>query len=1027
MNEPVFDFSATLSATVNGPGFNSNHEDPYHMRLTLQQLPYDCPDPSFEFRDPSDVLERVFVTPYKAARSYENELRVDSEPLPNEVLHTEDVELSMTRHDFLTTEPAESEDQADKHTPPEDLGLLQGPCDNESSQSSCFNLRIEVQHAITHAWKFDTLKFSVSESQDTPRHLVGAPGEALNCEELRYLKALIFPKVQAQKEEVLADSAAAMKNLSWQTCSPANDFPSELDEATLGYLLDEFFGSGSATTLSRESSLLDKVLDDFFGAGDIATRPLESHEVDEGFFDSPDCGPSINTTWVTTPEKTYVTGGRASIDDRSFQDSGICMENAFAEASLTNSFQKSSVLVSEKKSEEPIAESSASCSAFHLNPAPPIRKRANAPRLRHFGGNCEYDWKSRREAPYDLEGFRSPSIDHNEGFGGFEPLETDDTSTLNYTVAPDACASHFSEFFALCRSPELFVLDDTTAQVIAEAQYPDFSNVTPDAASRSSAVATTQMPPMIETAELHVGVPNHWQETQQAIAANHAPRLISEAAQTDQTGFGAHDVTSSAAAATSLYHPRATSVLKHNCLLGNDSLNIEDVKGNGANTYTEEAHQSIDGSEGLDVDVSDSRAYEPSEEFASNQYLQDVSVQPISAPESNSTAITSDSSAIYSEDLALTSQAEMESNAEHAPPTVALDTASVVALKLLGETTTDPVDSALNSRGKCPITPMFSPLTPTDEDVDFVKITAQPSSSTNGLHKSSSGLTFEMSNAISAHPANANNGTHANAATPGQLTPQPKRFGGPLHQLPSFLGNPPNDSLPTPRRQQSQLSIDTATTPPIKPLPMPGQDLDQFHITTPKCIMPQTAPGTPTPAPRSTSDHQHRGVVYFRSFKNPTCAMKYGKSVQNVFSSPQLGGKGYGCAEESGVQVNKERREPSSDATVAEEDVDEAESIVPRAVNKLKTMRCQKQNNRRQTLHDQTAKISVAEAVVAPSQAIEIGEHQRGNKIPSVTPSKNKRTEEQKREVKGPAKKKARNSGTRRSTRLSTQSNEPCS
>lgn len=30
------------------------------MRLTLQQLPYDCPDPSFEFRDPSDILERIF-------------------------------------------------------------------------------------------------------------------------------------------------------------------------------------------------------------------------------------------------------------------------------------------------------------------------------------------------------------------------------------------------------------------------------------------------------------------------------------------------------------------------------------------------------------------------------------------------------------------------------------------------------------------------------------------------------------------------------------------------------------------------------------------------------------------------------------------------------------------------------------------------------------------------------------------------------------------------------------------------------
>jgi hypothetical protein len=899
---------------------------------------------------------------------------------------------------------------------------LQGPCKNESSPSNCSNLSIEVQHAITHAWKFDTLTFSVSQSQDTPQQLIGAPGEVLTGEELRYLKALILPKVQAQKEEVQADSAAAMKYLSWQTYSPANDFPSELDEATLGYLLDDFFGSGYVVTRSRESSVLDRVLDDFYGAGGIATRPLESHEIDEGFYDSSDCGPSINTTLVTTPEKTYVTGGRASTDDRSFQDSGICMDNAFAEPSLTNSFQKPSVLVSEKKSEEAIAESSAPCSALHLNPAPPVRKRANAPRLRRFGGNSEYDWKSRREAPYDLEGFRSPSIDHNEGFGGFEPLETDITSTSNNTVVPDACASQSAEFFALCRSPELFVLEDTPAQAVVEAQY-RLSNVTADAASWSSTVATTQMPPVIGTAELHGGIPNHWQETQQAIAAEHTPRLSSEAAQTDQTGFGVHDATSSAAAATPLYHPQATSVLKHNCLPGNDSFDIEDVKGNGANTYPEEADESIDGSDGLDVDVSDSHAYEPSEEFAFNQYVQDVSVQPISALNSNSTVSMSDSSAIHSEDLALTPQAEMESNAEHAPLEVALDAAFVAALNPLGETTIDPVDWALNSGGKCPITPMFSPLTPTDEEVDLIKITAQPSSSTNGLHKSSSGLTFEMSNMISAHPANANNGTYANAATPSQLTPQPKRFWEPLYQLPSFLGNPPNDSLLTPRRQQSQLSINTANTPPIKPLPMPGQDLDQFHITTPKWFMPKTAPGTPTPAPRSTSDHQHRGVVSFRSFKNPTFAMKYGKSVQNVFSSPQLGGNGYGGAEESGGQVNQERREPSSDATEAEEDVDEAESIVPRAVNKLKAMGCQKRNTRRQTLHNQTAQKCVAEAVVVPSQEIDIREQQTTRSVSSVIPCKNKYTVGQKKDVE-PAKKKVRKSGTRRSVRLSTQSNE---
>lgn len=92
-------------------------------------------------------------------------------------------------------------------------------------------------------------------------------------------------------------------------------------------------------------------------------------------------------------------------------------------------------------------------------------------------------------------------------------------------------------------------------------------------------MATTQMPSATEPAELHTEIHDHRQNEQRETATDNAPRSLSEAAQNDDAGSEAHRPAPSAAVATQLYHPQATSLLKHKCLPQDNSLNIEDDGG----------------------------------------------------------------------------------------------------------------------------------------------------------------------------------------------------------------------------------------------------------------------------------------------------------------------------------------------------------------------------------------------------------------------------------------------------------------
>lgn len=136
------------------------------------------------------------------------------------------------------------------------------------------------------------------------------------------------------------------------------------------------------------------------------------------------------------------------------------------------------------------------------------------------------------------------------------------------------------------------------------------------------------MPSATEPAELHTEIHDHRQNEQRETATDNAPRSLSEAAQNDDAGSEAHRPAPSAAVATQLYHPQATSLLKHKCLPQDNSLNIEDDGGNGVDKDQDHASDFIESSGSLDVEGSKSPVRESSEQFAFSQYVQETSLPP---------------------------------------------------------------------------------------------------------------------------------------------------------------------------------------------------------------------------------------------------------------------------------------------------------------------------------------------------------------------------------------------------------------
>ena len=862
-------------------------------------------------------------------------------------------------------------------------------------------LKVEVQQALDNAWKFDIVKCSISVAREASPQLVGAPGASLTPDELKYLKSLKLSKIQTQRKEVEGDSAVLQQIFTCRNHSLEDDLPSGLDEATLEKELDDFYDANDVTTQPLESSMLDQVLDDFYGAGDFATRPLDRHEVDEGFCDSPNRSSGISTTWITLPEKNGVVSGQASTNNRSFQDSGIQMDDAFAEASLSESSHGFTTSITKGNEKEGMIEGSASCLTFNVNHATPAGKRATAPWPHCLDSNYEYYWRSGREAPYGLEGLLSPGCDRDEGLNGFKSMRDINVTAPLDTMIPDTRAS----------SPELPILDKALTTTISAVQNPAPVSATAEPGCPSSFVADAQLPPVVEPTELQSEA-NTFQE-------NEAHREVPDYPFQSRHKYvlnGFHGMepyqVHSAAVATQLHHPAPRTPFKHKILPEYNSDSVDNDEASGVNNYRAKSHGFNDSTSSLDVSVPESPVNETSQQLAFNRYIQGTSAPSTLARQSTSTASINGSSASQPENWALTPQVEALGNPETAGSALQADAASNPVDAIL----TTALDAATNAAlTPVPDTPPFSPLTPKHKPGKVFEITAQPSGSTNDIHKAPNVFTFAMPSECPTHSAIITSGPLDEATATTLPSPQPQQFSDPPYQLPSLLDTSPNGSLVTPSRQLTRVDIDATASTPTKPLSTPSECLGQFHITSPQRFMPTTAPVSPTPAPRPRN--QHHGMIALRAVGSPAEAMKLEKGYKNVFSSPQLGGRGYGGTgdfAESGEMGDQELTEPSSDVAVANE-VDEAEARALAAAKKPKGIGALRQNAQRQAAHNEPAKESTEEAVLVPTQDQRIEGQQKGASEAVVVPSKNKQAEEQKKGTKEPAKKKARRSAQKES------------
>ena len=364
------------------------------MELSLQQIPYPFAGPACAFWDDNDVLEPVIgryalivlgraeltrtVPRYCQPQHTKDRWQPDQTAKIIAVPDLNDVQPFMSEPEFLGEESVAPEAQLTADKP-----LAESYRNVPSESVYACNLKEQVKRTLAHAWKFDPLKCSIKAAREAACNEPHDSQYGFTEQEFKWVKGLKLSRVQAQRTEAQAELDQAMQYLTWQTSS----------------LEDEKLVMVNGVTLSQE-------LDEFYGPSPSVSRHIDDNEVDEGF-----CESSITTTWVSLPEKPLLPIEQASgiVDSQAFKDSGIYMDDGYAEATLPDSPPNTAVKAS-----------LSTLPTFYAKVAPLWKRKQSAPRLALFGDNNEVGWESRREAPYDLAGFNtlesglSPSPDSSE-------------------------------------------------------------------------------------------------------------------------------------------------------------------------------------------------------------------------------------------------------------------------------------------------------------------------------------------------------------------------------------------------------------------------------------------------------------------------------------------------------------------------------------------------------------------------------------------------------------------------------------
>ena len=358
--------------------------------LSLQQIPYECPDPSFEFFSESDVLKPVvgtlmiltlekedeltkIVKPYKppskAPSKNKEPHSQDVRPIP--VPSLDDVRPFMSAPEFVEKPGSgldallRSRHVQNPYPYPETTNLLPS-YETEIPESIDSNhLRKHANHALAHCWRYDPFCCSVKDAFKFDQDLFKKPSHGLSEGESQWATAGKFTIVQKARNAAQVDSLQARKSYKWMK---------NLDE--------------KEETLNIDSNSIGREVDDFYGPDGTDLRPIDN-DPDEGY-----CGPDdITTTIVSLPEKSLLEEGVTP--GGIFQDSGISMDAGYAKYSRAHTLHT--------LAKERVATPSDS-PAFSANVRPFRTRKPAGHWLKLIGDQRQRDWPGRRQGPYDLEG-----------------------------------------------------------------------------------------------------------------------------------------------------------------------------------------------------------------------------------------------------------------------------------------------------------------------------------------------------------------------------------------------------------------------------------------------------------------------------------------------------------------------------------------------------------------------------------------------------------------------------------------------
>ena len=356
--------------------------------LSLQQLPYECPDPSFEYVPDHDILRpavgmlasdilniecdeltETVISHEQSMKASKDRKQRDQAWRPIPVLSRDNVEPSTPKPDSVEKPMSdlevllESQYIKNPYAYPGNVDTLSSYSSEPPDSTASINLRAQAKHALENLWKHDPIRCSVKAAFQIAQDLAASPEYGLTKEQYIWITGDKLPTVK-------------------KTPSPARvDFEQvrKIHESMMNLGVD---GKIDGTNIDQE-------LDEFYGADDTDLRPVGNESDDEGFSE-----PAIfATTIVSLPNKSIMEPGVTP--GGIFQDSAIVMDEGYAECSLAHSCPSTAKTSTGTPNDWP---------SFKAEIAPLRLPEKKGRWLGLVGDQKQCEWPGRRQGPYDLDG-----------------------------------------------------------------------------------------------------------------------------------------------------------------------------------------------------------------------------------------------------------------------------------------------------------------------------------------------------------------------------------------------------------------------------------------------------------------------------------------------------------------------------------------------------------------------------------------------------------------------------------------------